>query len=149
MPGQDADLDAVADLEADSFRNPWTREMLARELAESPSARVYVLRLPGDPVAAFCACWAILDELHVNTLAVRAGRRRRGLGTALMQRVLDLVAQEGVRRATLEVRRSNTAALRLYERLDFRPVAVRPCYYTEPVEDAVILWREPVGTRSP
>ena len=107
----DADLDAVAALEASSFTNPWTREMLERELVQPTSARVYVLRLPDARVAAFCSCWVIVDELHINTIAVDMSRRRQGLGRALMQHILTAVAGEGVRRATLEVRRSNLAAL--------------------------------------
>jgi ribosomal-protein-alanine acetyltransferase len=144
LPGQEDDLDAVSALEAESFRNPWTRDLLVRELT-SPAARLYVLRSPGRAVAAFCACWVIADELHINTLAVRHELRRRGLGRALIQRVLDLVAVEGVDRATLEVRRSNVPALRLYESLGFRVTAVRPRYYNTPVEDAVILWRGSAG----
>jgi [ribosomal protein S18]-alanine N-acetyltransferase len=138
----DADLDAVAALEAASFTNPWTREMLAAELARNQFARVYVARLPGRPVAAFCACWIVGDELHINTIAVASALRRRGFGRALMQHVLADVAAEGVGRATLEVRRSNDPALRLYEALGFTLAGVRPGYYTQPEEDALILWRE-------
>jgi [ribosomal protein S18]-alanine N-acetyltransferase len=137
----DEDLDAVVALETASFTNPWTREMLARELEQPTSARVYVLRLPGVPVAAFCSCWVIGDELHVNTIAVEEGRRRHGLGRSLMLHVLADVAREGVRRATLEVRRSNLPAQRLYERLGFAVAGVRKRYYTHPEEDALILWR--------
>jgi ribosomal-protein-alanine N-acetyltransferase len=136
------DLDAVVALEAASFTNPWTREMLARELEQPTSARVYVLRLPGVPVAGFCSCWVIGDELHVNTIAVDAARRGRGLGRALMLHVLADVERDGVRRATLEVRRSNLAAQRLYEGLGFLVAGVRKRYYSHPEEDALILWRE-------
>lgn len=138
----DADLDAVAALEAATFTNPWTREMLAAELARNQFARVYVARLPGTPVVAFCACWTVIDELHINTIAVASDFRRRGLGRALMQHVLAQVEAEGIRRATLEVRRSNQAARRLYESLGFTLAGVRPGYYTHPEEDALILWRE-------
>jgi ribosomal-protein-alanine N-acetyltransferase len=138
----EADLDAVVALEGLSFTNPWTREMLARELTPPTCARVYVLRLPGIPVAAFCACWVIADELHINTIAVDGAHRRRGLGRALMLHVLAEVALDGVRRATLEVRRSNEAAQRLYEGLGFGTAGVRQRYYTQPEEDALILWRE-------
>jgi ribosomal-protein-alanine N-acetyltransferase len=138
----DADLDAVAALEAATFTNPWTREMLAAELARNQFARVYVARLPGTPVVAFCACWTVIDELHINTIAVASDFRRRGLGRALMQHVLAQVEAEGIRRATLEVRRSNQAARRLYESLGFALAGVRPGYYTHPEEDALILWRE-------
>jgi ribosomal-protein-alanine N-acetyltransferase len=68
--------------------------------------------------------------------------RRRGLATALMRHILMVVEEEGIRRATLEVRRSNTAARQLYAQLGFLQTAERPGYYTQPDEDALILWRE-------
>ena len=136
------DLDEVAALEAASFTNPWTREMLSGELARNPFARVYVLRFPGARVAAFCACWLVVDELHVNTIAVADAYRRQGLALALMRHILTAVAAEGIRRATLEVRRSNVAAQKLYEKLGFAQAGVRPGYYTQPDEDALILWRD-------
>jgi [ribosomal protein S18]-alanine N-acetyltransferase len=141
----EGDLDQVAALEAESFTNPWTREMLSGELARNPFARVYVLRFPGARVAAFCACWLVVDELHINTIAVAEEHRRHGLALALMRHILTVVAAEGVKRATLEVRRSNVPAQRLYERLGFVQAGVRPDYYTQPAEDALILWRDTPG----
>jgi ribosomal-protein-alanine N-acetyltransferase len=138
----DADLEPIVALEAVSFTNPWPREMLARELAESSVSRLYVGRAPDGSVAAFCLCWLIADELHVNTIAVDPAHRRRGHATALMRHVMAEAVGAGVRRATLEVRRSNTAAIALYERLGFRVCAVRPGYYSKPDEDALILWLE-------
>ena len=135
------DLDAVVALEADAFTNPWSRETLERELRQSDVTRVYVLRALGKRVAAFCACWLIFDELHINTVAVDPALRRLGLAVQLMEHVLADAAQHGAERATLEVRRSNEPALRLYLRLGFTVEAVRPSYYTSPVEDALILWR--------
>ena len=134
------DLDAVAALEADTFANPWTREMLAREL-KADIMRVYLVRTREKQVAAFCACWFVVDEVHINTVAVDPALRRRGLATALLSHVLADTARDGAGCATLEVRRSNTAAIGLYERLGFTIEAVRPRYYTNPDEDALILWR--------
>ena len=142
----EADLDAVAALESASFTNPWTREMLARELERSDVTRVYVLRLPGRRVAAFCACWVVHDELHINTIAVDESQRRRGLALRLMHHVMRDAARSGARRATLEVRRSNDAARALYERLGFSVTAIRPRYYSHPDEDALILWRDHLAT---
>ena len=138
----DRDLDEVLAIETASFSNPWTREMLARELRHADIARVYVVRGATGGIVAFCACWFIVDELHINTLAVAAPERRRGLATMLLRFVLDEAMAAGVERATLDVRRSNTAALRLYQRLGFVVRAVRPDYYTRPDEDGLILWRE-------
>lgn len=135
-------LAAVAALEAVCFTNPWTLEMLERELDRSQVARVYALRDDSGDIAAFCTCWIVLDELHVNTIAVAPGRRRQGLGTRLMHHVLREAARAGSTRATLEVRASNTAARRLYATLGFVETAVRPRYYTQPDEDGIILWLE-------
>ena len=134
-----ADLDAVAALESATFTNPWTREMLERELRQSDVARVYVVRLPGCPVAAFCACWLVHDELHINTIAVDARIRRQGIATALMKHLLAEAVRHGASRTYLEVRRSNLPAQRLYERLGFTVAAVRRNYYSQPEEDALVL----------
>jgi ribosomal-protein-alanine N-acetyltransferase len=93
-------------------------------------------------VAAFCACWVVFDELHINTIAVDARYRRRGLASALMTHLLAEAAAAGARRAFLEVRRSNEPAQRLYESLGFVVSGVRRNYYTQPEEDALILARE-------
>lgn len=136
------DLAAVARLEALCFTNPWTLDMLERELDRSQVARVYALRDETGDVAAFCTCWIVLDELHINTIAVAPNRRREGLATRLMRHVLREAARAGGRRATLEVRASNTVARRLYSTLGFVETAVRPRYYTQPEEDGIILWLE-------
>lgn len=143
------DFAAVAALEAACFRSPWTREMRMRELRDSDVARVYLLRTPHQRVTAFCACWFLVDELHINTIAVDPARRREGLALKLVQHVCRDAAAAGARRATLEVRRSNVAARRLYERLGFTVEAVRPRYYSEPDEDGLILWREQLTEQSP
>ena len=146
-PDAAADIDAIAALEAESFTNPWPREQLVWELTNSDVTRIFVVRDEAGVIISFCLCWVIFDELHINTLAVSPDYRRRGLATLLMQHVLAEAAREGALKATLEVRASNQAALALYERLGFRVTARRPGYYTNPQEDALILWVE--GGRFP
>ncbi len=136
------DLDAVVAIEAASFTNPWTREMLAWELEHSDLVRVWVARGDEASVVAFCTAWLVVDELHIHTLAVHPRWRRRGYGRALLSHVRREGAREGARRATLEVRESNLPARRLYEQAGFVVSARRPAYYERPVEDALILWRE-------
>ena len=140
--GSAADLDAIVALEAQAFTNPWPRETLVWELTNSDVTRIYLLRSDAGAVVAFCVCWVVFDELHINTLAVAPDERRKGLATLLLRRVLAEALKEGARKATLEVRASNTAALALYERLGFRVTSTRPRYYTNPDEDALILWLE-------
>jgi [ribosomal protein S18]-alanine N-acetyltransferase len=84
----------------------------------------------------------VFDEVHINNLAVAPAHRGRGYGTELLRHALAEGRRLGARRATLEVRQSNLAAQRLYARLGFRVAGRRPAYYTHPVEDAFILWRD-------
>lgn len=138
----EADLDGVLDVESESFTNPWTREMYAWELQNRSVCHIYVVRTRDCHVAAFCAFWLVFDEIHINNVAVRPHFRGRGIGTALLHHVLAEARELGAKRATLEVRASNEAARRLYERLGFYVAATRRNYYTNPVEDALILWRD-------
>lgn len=138
----DAEIDAVTALEHESFTNPWSRETLVWELRNSDVTRAYLLRNENDRVVAFCLCWVIFDELHINTVAVAPGDRRQGLASSLLRQVIDEAIVAGALKATLEVRASNSAALALYERLGFHIAARRPAYYVKPEEDALILWRE-------
>jgi ribosomal-protein-alanine N-acetyltransferase len=139
------DLDGILAVDAASFERPWTREMYEWEAANSDVARFYVART-GGVVVAYCAGWVIFDELHINNLAVDPAWRRRGIAGTLLTFMLGEAAGEGARRATLEVRRSNVPALRLYERFGFTYAGVRPAYYRAPVEDALVLWREGDGS---
>ena len=138
----DADLADVAALEAASFSHPWSRDMLARELQNTNVSRIYAMRDGVGSLVAFCACWFLADELHINTLAVRHGERRRGHATRLLRFLFREAVGEGMRRATLEVRRSNDAAVKLYKGLGFEVRGIRRNYYDNPVEDALLLWSE-------
>jgi ribosomal-protein-alanine N-acetyltransferase len=140
-----ADLETILAIELESFVNPWTREMYLADLENHGVSYCYVVRDASQHVVGYCSFWRVLDELHVNNVAIAPAQRGRGAGTALMREVLRQGARMGARRATLEVRRSNEAARRLYERLGFSLAGVRRAYYTSPVEDALILWREDIG----
>lgn len=138
-------LDHVAGLQHQSFTSPWSADAISWELRETDVARLYVLEEEGEEDAgvrllAYCACWVIFDELHINSLAVTPDARRRGYARRLLDHVFQDVMPEGVTSATLEVRRSNAAALGLYDRLGFQVEGVRANYYQNPREDALILW---------
>ena len=137
-----SEIDAVLAVEDACFTSPWTREMYLAELGHGTMSRIYFARGPEDLVVAFCSSWLVVDELHINNLAVLPAYRRGGVATALLQHVFEEGARAGAVRATLEVRRSNAAARLLYERFGFTAGGVRRGYYTNPVEDAMILWRE-------
>ena len=138
----DQDLDGVLEVEGESFSNPWTRDMYVWELQNRSVCHIFIVRTPECRVAGFCACWLVFDEVHINNVAIRPAYRGLGMGTALLQHVLAEGRRLGARRATLEVRASNVGARRLYERLGFYMAGTRRNYYTSPVEDALILWRD-------
>ncbi len=134
-------LDEVVGLQHLSFTSPWSADAIGWELRETDVARLYVLEEEGtERLLAYCACWVIFDELHINSLAVAPDVRRRGYARHLLDRVFQETVPEGVTSATLEVRRSNTAALALYDRLGFQVEGVRTNYYQNPREDALVLW---------
>lgn len=139
------DLSGVVALEAAAFTSPWARDTLERDLRNEDVVRIYVLEDGDGRLIGFCGCWFVFDELHINTLAVADQFRRRGHATRLLRFVLAEAAAGGITRATLEVRRSNVAALRLYDQFGFEVRGVRPDYYSQPVEDALILWSQKLG----
>lgn len=141
-----SEIDAILAIEEASFTNPWTRDMYLAELANTGVSYFFVAKDGSGVVVGFCSFWRVLDELHINNLAVAPACRRNGIATALLMRVLEEGTKLGARRATLEVRRSNEAARLLYERFGFAVAGVRRGYYTNPVEDALVLWRDELAT---
>ena len=138
----DDDLAGVLEVEHESFTNPWTREMYSWELQNRAVCHIFVVRTPDCRVAGFCAFWLVFDEIHINNLAMRPKFRGRGIGTGLLHHVLAEARGLGARRATLEVRASNEGARRFYDRLGFYVAGTRRNYYSNPVEDALVLWRD-------
>jgi ribosomal-protein-alanine N-acetyltransferase len=137
-------IDLVLAVEETAFTNPWTRAMYEAELKNEGVSFCYLAKAPDGSVVGFCSFWRVLDELHINNLAVLPDLRRQGVASVLLTHVLTEGAALGAKRATLEVRRSNDPARLLYERFGFSVAGVRKDYYSTPIEDALILWREPL-----
>lgn len=136
------DLDGVLAIEEASFNNPTTREWYEGELKRPEVCFIYVLRTNAHPVAGFCAFWLVAEQAHINNLAVLPELRGQGLGTQLLAAITEEAAHLGAALLTLEVRQSNIPARRLYERAGFYQEGVRKNYYTNPIEDALILSRK-------
>ena len=137
------DLDRVHAIERASFFPTWPDEAYRNELTTNKLATYVVARLE-DVVVGFAGIWLMVDEAHVTTFAVDPAWRRRGVGERLLLALLDVSVARRAREATLEVRLSNMAARRLYEKYGFRPVGIRPRYYTDNGEDALIMTTEPL-----
>ena len=143
------EIEGVLAVEEASFANPWTRDMYLAELDNRGVSYCLLAKDDAGRIVGFCSFWRVLDELHVNNLAVRPEYRRQGIASAILARVFADARSMGATRATLEVRRSNDAAQRLYKRLGFTVAGVRRSYYQHPEEDALVLWREGLPQNGP
>ena len=139
------DLPAVHAIEGASFAVPWPDDAYRNEIRTNRLASYVVARL-ADDVVGFAGLWVMVDEAHVTTFAVHPGWRRRGVGERLLLALLDLAVARQAREATLEVRLSNLPARKLYERYGFRPVGIRPRYYSDNGEDALIMTTEALAS---
>jgi ribosomal-protein-alanine N-acetyltransferase len=131
------DLDAVWELERQSFSSPWSREAIERHALQNPSTRYLVAELAGE-VVGYVGAWVAADEGHIVTLAVSEGYRRRGIASRLLVELLLDVCERGARYVVLEYRPTNEAAAQLYSRFGFRVVSVRRGYYRDTGEDAIV-----------
>jgi len=139
-----SDLDRVVAINEESFLHPWAADLLRRELLHDWSTILLAeeeggARGAGAEILGFIVFWLVHDELHVLNVAVGARHRRRGVARRLMEEAAARGRAAGARMVTLEVRRGNEAALSLYRALGYREVGVRPRYYAEEGEDAVVM----------
>jgi ribosomal-protein-alanine N-acetyltransferase len=134
-------LDAVEEIERASYPTPWSRTMFAAELRK-PGSLALGAFLEDDTIVGYAFVSRYVDAWHVMNVAVTPAYRRRGIATALLERLLEVTAHDPRRGHTLEVRVSNVGAIRLYEQLGFQSRGIRRGYYTDNREDAVIMWRD-------
>lgn len=136
---QKEDLGQIAQIEKASFSMPWSEKSF-EEALDNPNA-FYVVAEEEGRVAGYCGAYLILDEADVNQVAVDSSRRNQGIGKKLMEALLERLEQAGASAVTLEVRKSNQAAIALYESLGFATEGIRKNFYEKPVEDALIMWK--------
>ncbi len=137
------DLAAVHRIERASFSVPWPDDAYRSELQANRLASYLIVR-SADDVVAYGGIWLMVDEAHVTTFAVDPAWRRQRVGETLLLALLDVAIARYAHEATLEVRLSNLPARRLYEKYGFRPVGLRPRYYSDNGEDALIMTTEPL-----
>ncbi len=134
------DLDAIEHIEQRAYPTPWSRSMFASELAKPTS--ISLGAFDGDHLVGYMINARYVDAWHVMNVAIDPNHRRRGIATALIERLFELTRDDERRGYTLEVRVSNEGAIHLYARLGFEARGVRRGYYTDNREDALIMWRE-------
>jgi len=132
------DLPRVMEVERECFPTPWQESAYITEL--SNRSAYYIVATVDDLIVGFAGMWVIADEAHITTLGVARDWRGKKIGEQLLIGLLDEAISRGARRATLEVRESNTVAQNLYSKYGFRPAAIRRGYYTDNHENAIVMW---------
>ena len=146
-PMELADVASVEAIELASFSAPWPPNAYLTELQTNRLAHYMMIRV-GSRIVGYAGLWLMVDEAHVTTFAIHPDWRRRRLGERLLLALLDVALDRRAAEATLEVRLSNLAARRLYEKFGFRPVGIRPRYYTDNNEDALIMTTDRLDGRA-
>lgn len=145
------DVEQVHRLDVLSFSLPWPERSFRYELTENPSSRMWVIEnLSGEAdqrVIGMLGLWLIVDEAHIGTLAVHPDFRRGGIAQKLLITSLLAACQEGAGRAYLEVRRGNLAAKALYSKFGFKITGIRPRYYSDTGEDAMMMTLDPMRAK--
>lgn len=134
------DIPGVLEVEERSFAVPWKKDAFVFELLHNKVA-YYLVAKAADKVVAYGGMWLLVDEAHVTNIAVHPERRKEGIGEALMLGLMARAKEYGADSMTLEVRKSNWSARKLYEKLGFVVLGCRRGYYSETKEDALIMWK--------
>src|SRR3990170_6962328 len=132
------DLFDVMKIEKDAFSDPWTIDMFYSELF-NPISRFWGAKDISGRLIGYISFWRVVDEAQLLNLAVHQSFRRKGIGSKILLTSIDYWKKEGIKTVLLEVRRSNKAAQELYEKYGFNVIVVRPRYYKNPVEDALVM----------
>lgn len=138
----ETDLSEVCAIEQATFSDPWSEEDFRSSLKEPGNG--YLVAEEEGEIAGYCGYWGIAGEGYIYNVAVKKEYRRQRIGYQMLKTLLDESLGRGITSFTLEVRRSNEAAIRLYEALGFESAGVRKDFYTKPKEDAVIMWLKPL-----
>ncbi len=133
-----ADADAVSEIEIKSFAMPWKRDTFYEVVQRENT--VYIVGELDGKVIAYAGAWLSFNEAEVMSVAVEENFRGRGIGTKLFAELIKICKERGATAITLEVRPSNTAAIKLYESFGLKSVGRRKGYYVDNGEDALIMW---------
>ncbi len=133
-------IDGVMVVENLSFKIPWSRQAFVDEITTNNMA-MYFVALCNGQVIGYGGMWKIFDEGHITNIAVHPEFRRCGAASVIIEKILEVSGEKGVKSLTLEVRKSNIAAQNLYQKYGFKPEGIRKGYYSDTGEDALIMWK--------
>ncbi|HHY06283.1 MAG TPA: ribosomal protein S18-alanine N-acetyltransferase [Clostridia bacterium] len=141
---KEEDISQVVEIEKQSFSSPWSAYAFKCELADNDFAYYLVVTTAEnlEQVLGYGGIWVIIDEAHITNIAIAPEYRGKNLGELLLKGLEVIAIENGAVRMTLEVRVSNEKAKALYSRRGFVPAGIRPHYYVDGNEDALIMWKE-------
>lgn len=145
------DVEVVHQIDLRSFSTPWPARSYWFEVSQNEAARCWVIESQGDDgqsqIVAMTVLWFIVDEIHLATIAVHPDFRGMGFGKWLLAHALLAASREGARKAFLEVRSGNLTAQKLYRDFGFEVTGIRPHYYRDNMEDALLMTLDPIPVR--
>lgn len=132
------DLDKVATMEKQIFSTPWSKQNFAESLTKAYS-HFYVAVL--EDVVGYCGIHNLGGDGEITNVAVDETQRGKGIAYEMLSYAMEDAMKKGVEAFTLEVRISNTPAIKLYEKMGFENKGIRKNFYENPTEDAIIMWK--------
>lgn len=138
-PMERRDVERISQLEEETFSMPWSRDVFLK-MIEKEDARYYVAEADGEVVGG-CGVLMIAGEGDITNVVIDKKYRNQGIGTKMLQYLIEDGYQNGLTAFTLEVRVSNQNAIHVYEKLGFFSEGIRPNFYEKPTEDAMIMWK--------
>lgn len=135
------DVDEVFEIEKNCFSRPWTKQALEEILSDEKAYYLVAYDPDTDCVCGYVGAYLVLDEADINQVAVALSYRRKQIATKLLQDFMQNLSEKGIVAITLEVRKSNVAAISLYEKMGFITEGIRKNFYEAPTEDACIMWK--------
>ena len=136
------DIDAVVAIEEEAYgKHHWAKSSFYDEMSNN-LAKYYTAKLPSGEIVGYAGTWHIIDEGHITTIAVKKEYLRNHIGEAIIQHIIEDCYKNKIKYLTLEVRVSNTPAIKMYEKYGFQSLGTRKGYYQDNNEDALIMWTE-------
>ena len=134
------DFNQILKIERESFSSPWTIKAFNKELNNNYG--YYLVAVKEEQVVGYIGVWFVLDEAHITTLAIKINYRRQGIAIKLLKRIIKDSREDNINKITLEVRRSNKVAQKLYKKIGFVSIGFVEEYYTDNQEDALLMWKK-------
>lgn len=137
-----SDLEEVCAIERETFSDPWSKISFLETISDKNN--YYLVAIVDGSVAGYCGYCGVAGEGYIYNVAVGSSFRRQGIGFRMIKELIKKAEYRGITSMTLEVRKSNHSAINLYKKLGFVETGIRKEFYTNPLEDAIIMWRNPI-----